>query len=269
MVRRLLHLLACGAALAAALAGGSAAAQEDPLDVLTAAIERGGMAPADMAALYNSRGDAFVGRATLDSAGAAFNHAHALRPKNADPDIGRAGAHFAQGRFDPALGDYSAALRIERTDVSAYLGRAQVYYYLKRYPASVADLKLAAQDSPASRHAALWLYLAEWRAGAKPSAALAANPVRWAPNEWPGPLMALYLGTGTPAEVLEAASSADPVIQRAQECEALFYGGQYLLTRGKSAEGRDLLRRSLGACPPSRALHSAARIELGEAGKGR
>ena len=64
-------------------------------------------------------------------------------------------------------------------------------------------------------------------------------------------------------------TTADPVIQRAQECEALFYGGQYLLTRGRTAEGKDLLRQSLGACPPSRALHNAARIELGEGGKGR
>jgi lipoprotein NlpI len=259
---------ALAAVFAAALAGGAAIAQEDPLDVLTATIERGGMAPADMAALYNGRGDAFVGRGMLDSAVADFTQAIALRPDYTDAYINRAGVHFAQARFDPALADYTAALQIERTEASAYIGRGQVYYYLKRYPASIADLKLAARYSPASRHAVLWLYLAEWRAGQTPGAALAANPVRWSPNEWPGPLMALFLGSITPAVVLEAARNNDPVIQRAQECEALFYGGGYLLTRGKASEAKELLRRSLDACLPSRPLHAAARLELGGASGG-
>ena len=238
------------------------AAVDDPIDALNAAIERGGMNVADTAALYNSRGDAFVGRSMLEAALADFTQAIALRPDYADAYANRAGVYFAERRFDPALADYTAALQIEPTEPSHYVGRAQVYYYLKRYDASVADLKSAELYSPASRHAILWLYLAEWRSGGKPAATPAANSVRWSATDWPGALIALYRGEGTVDAMLAAARASDPVIRLTQECEALFYGGQYRLMRGAAAEGHDLLRRSLDACPPSRRLHSAAKIEL-------
>jgi len=261
--RQALRRVVPAALLLAALGSGAALAEAiDPLDVLTSAIERGGLAPADTAALYKGRGEAFLGRSQPDAAIADLTQAIALRPDYADAYVDRARANFALARFDAALADYSAALRIESTSASAYIGRGQVYYYLKRYPASIADLTQAARYAPASRHAALWLYLAEWRAGGEPDAALAADLVRWSVDEWPGPLMALYLGKGTTAAVLEAARANDPVIQKAQECEALFYGGQYELTRGRTSVAKDLLRRSLDAGPPSRPMHAADRIEL-------
>jgi lipoprotein NlpI len=253
-------------ALAAPAVRAAVAADEDPLAVLTATIERGGMGKADLAALYNSRGSAFAGRNELDSAVADFTQAIALRPDYVDAYANRAGAYFAEARFDPALADYTAALQFARTDAPLYVGRAQVYYYLKRYPASVADLKLAVQFSPASRHALLWLYLAEWRAGQNAAAGLAASTVRWSPSEWPGALIALYQGSGTPKDVIDAARSGDPVTQRAQECEALFYSGQYELTRGAKSEAMGLLQQSLGVCPSWRHLHAAARLELGRSG---
>jgi lipoprotein NlpI len=242
------------------------AADDDPLAVLTAAIERGGMAPVDLAALYNSRGAAFTARNDLAQAAADFGQAIALRPGFADAYVNRAGVYFAQGQFDRAVGDYSAALRVHRTEASLYIGRAQAYYFLKRYADSIADLKLAAKYSPASRHAPLWLYLAEWRAGRNPATDLAANPVRWTAREWPGPLFALYLGNGTADAALAAARNSDPVTQRSQECEARFYSGEYLLTRGAAADATGLLRRSLDVCPAWRTLHAAARLELARAG---
>jgi lipoprotein NlpI len=254
------------AALVALVVTGAAAADDDPLVVLTAAIERGGMGRADLAALYNGRGSAFFGRNDLEAAVADFTQAIALRPDYVDAYANRAEVYFAEGKFDPALGDYTAALQFERTDAPFYIGRAQVYYYLKRYAASVADLKMAVQFSPASRHAILWLYLAEWRAGQNAAANLAASTIRWSPQEWPGALIALYQGSGTTKDVIEAARSGDPVTQRAQECEALFYSGQYELTRGAKAEATALLTRSLDVCPSWRDLHAAARLELGRTG---
>lgn len=242
------------------------AADDDPLAVLTAAIERGGMAPADLAALYNSRGTAFAARNNLGQAVADYTQAIALRPDFVDAYVNRAGAYFAQTRFDPALADFNAALQVERTEAALYIGRAQVYYFLKRYAESIADLKKATAYSPASRHAPLWLYLAEWRAGRNAAADLAASPVRWSPSEWPGPLFALYLGNGSPDAVLAGARNSDPVTQRSQQCEALFYSGEYLLTRGATADANGLLRRSLDVCPAWRTLHTAARLELGRAG---
>ncbi|HVO16549.1 MAG TPA: tetratricopeptide repeat protein [Alphaproteobacteria bacterium] len=253
-------------ALLALLATGATAADDDPLAVLTAAIERGGMAPVDLAALYNSRGTAFAARSELGQAVADYSQAIALRPDFVDAYVNRAGAYFALARFDPALADYNAALQVQRTEAALYLGRAQVYYFLKRYAESIADLKQATVYSPASRHAPLWLYLAEWRAGRNPAADLAASPVRWSPNEWPGPLFALYLGSGTADAAIAAARNSDPVTQRSQECEALFYAGEYLLTRGAAADATGLLRRSLNVCPSWRALHAAAKLELGRTG---
>ena len=73
--------------------------------------------------------------------------------------------------------------------------------------------------------------------------------MRWSPKEWPGALIALYQGSGTPNDVIEAARNGDPITQRAQECEALFYSGQYELTRGAKADATALLTRSLDVCP--------------------
>lgn len=224
------------------------------------------MAPVDLAALYNSRGTAFAARNELGQAVADYSQAIALRPNFVDAYVNRAGAYFAQARFDAAVADYTAALQVDRTEASLYLGRAQVYYFLKRYAESIADLKRATAYSPASRHAPLWLYLAEWRAGRNPATDLAASPVRWSPNEWPGALFALYLGNGTADGAIAAARNSDPVTQRSQECEALFYGGEYLLTRGAAADANTLLKRSLAVCPAWRTLHAAAKLELGRAG---
>jgi lipoprotein NlpI len=265
MPMRPVRPLLLAALLLAVFATGASAADDDPLAVLTATIERGGMAAADLAALYNSRGAAFAGRNDRQAALADFTQAIALRPDYVDAYVNRAGVYFAEAHFDPALADYTAALQIQRTEAPLYVGRAQVYYYLKRYAASIADLKLAVQYSPASRHAVLWLYLAEWRAGQNAAAGLAANPVRWSPNEWPAALLALYLGNGTPDAAIAAARNSDPVTQRSQECEALFYSGEYQLTRGAAAQAAALLRQSLDVCPSWRTLHAAARLELGRA----
>jgi lipoprotein NlpI len=104
--------------------------------------------------------------------------------------------------------------------------------------------------------------MARARAGEDGRAELAVQAKRLDLLKWPGPVVALYLGNGTPEEVLLSARNPDPQKQREQQCEAYYYLGQHALIRGDRTEAIRLFRAAVESQVTDFVEYYAARVEL-------
>jgi len=80
---------------------------------------------------------------------------------------------------------------------------------------------------------------------------------------WPGPMLLLYLGRATPAEVMSAAKSADAETDLSQRCEANFYLGEKALLEGKRDEAQRYFREAVSRELKSSPEFVGAEVELG------
>jgi lipoprotein NlpI len=81
-------------------------------------------------------------------------------------------------------------------------------------------------------------------------------------TKWPAPIMRLYLGQMTAAQVLDAARNPNAKTEAGQVCEANFYTGELALQRRDTALATRLFRLAAAGCPKDFAEWSAARAEL-------
>src|SRR3989344_5456164 len=73
-------------------------------------------------------------------------------------------------------------------------------------------------------------------AGAISTNELMANTAKLDVVKWPGPVVAFYLGRGSPASILSGAKNPDSKTRQEQLCVANFYVGQWQLTKGDRAK---------------------------------
>lgn len=112
----------------------------------------------------------------------------------------------------------------------------------------------------------LWQALNADRAGQLDRHALATAVGTLDSDEWPRPLLDLYLGKLTPDEVKSSASSWRG--GKAQKCEADFYVAQWYLARGSVGPAQLLLQAAVKDCPGIFLERDAATVELKRQGKG-
>ncbi len=102
----------------------------------------------------------------------------------------------------------------------------------------------------------IWRYLARERAGEKGADELGINAARLTNKDWPYPVIELYLGRRSPAEVLSAAGSPN------EACEAQLHGGEWHLLRGDRDEAAAALKAAVDVCPKSSIEYIGALAEL-------
>jgi lipoprotein NlpI len=107
---------------------------------------------------------------------------------------------------------------------------------------------------------ALWLDILA-RRGNLPSQ-LAQSTAQFDMNEWPAPLIRLYLGETTPQAVLAAAEDPDPATTNGQLCEANFYIGELALRQDANEEAVHRFRLAADNCPGDFVEEPAAGAEL-------
>src|SRR5262249_9698943 len=119
-------------------------------------------------------------------------------------------------------------------------------------------------------HWALWLHLSRARAGADDQAEFQANARAIAVKDWPGPVLAFYLGQASKAEVEQAAAAGETKAWRLQQgCDASFYFAEDQLLRARKDEAKRLFQKVLEDCQLYRAnymyfsrSYGAAKAEL-------
>jgi tetratricopeptide (TPR) repeat protein len=185
------------------------------------------------AAAFLGRADAYRFKGDFDRAIADYDQALSLDPMHKLNDIlnNRALAYASKGDREHAVADYSEAIRLNPTDPDPLFNRGRLYIYSDAISMAVADLTKATELEPRYAYAALWLDIADARA--KAASTLSERTAKLDMARWPAPIVRMFLGQTTSAEVLAAAADPNAALQTGQVCEANFYSGEWALRQGK------------------------------------
>ena len=264
------------------------------IELCTKAIDSGRFAGLELAKAYHSRGTELAATGQHDRAIADFDVAVQLEPTFTSAVFNRALSWSAKGEHDRAISDYDTVLKLSPRDGSAHLGRAAEWIAKGDYKRAIADFDDAtrlgqaasgyfgrgrakfyagdfmgaasdfyrAHQLEATIYTALWMFLARKRADIPGEKTLAQDAGTSGSGDWPAPIVALYLGRGTPAAVQSAATHLDAARQRTQRCEANYYIGEWHLLRGERDAAAKLLRDAVTTCPQGYIEYEGAVAEL-------
>jgi tetratricopeptide (TPR) repeat protein len=184
-----------------------------------------------------------------------------LAPGDVRMYLGRAVEWTVLGDYKQAQADYDEVIRRQPTDMKGYFGRGRVRFYAGDFMQSASDFTRSHQLG-GGIYTAIWLFLARKRADIPAEQTLAQDAGTSGGGDWPGPIVALYLGKSAPDAAQKAAASPDPARQRDQRCEANFYIAHWHLLRSEREAAAQLLRDAQSGCPGSFLENEAAVAEL-------
>jgi lipoprotein NlpI len=222
--------------------------------------------PNDAAALYG-RGHALYRRGRHDAAIRDFSAALRLKPGTAAFFYGRGLAYGKKGRHEQAIADHDKVIRLKPDYMPAYLNRGRSKFFLARFREAVPDLERAARAVPKDLFRASWLYLARSRAGTDGRAALRDAVKGLDLRRWPGPLVLMYLGRMSGADVIESADQGSKRKRREKLTEAYYFVAQHHLIRGDGGEAKELLLSVLKLGVKHFVVYTGARAELARTAK--
>lgn len=210
----------------------------------------------EAAVLYEQRGIVRDDRGHFDDATGDFTKAiaHALSQNEASRYYTeRAFSYWLARDWKPALRDYGAAVAADERNTDAYLGRGRSELFAGRLEESIADFQKALSLKE-DAYAALWLYIAEARAGKNARADIAELTAGWKGRDWPEPLLSAYLS----GAASDAAVPADP----REAAERDFFMGEFALRDGRVATARSLFKEAQKVGGMDEAAGVAAGLEL-------
>ena len=208
--------------------------------------------------LHCNRGISFKLLGEFERALAEFGRALARDPRYADAYAERGALHQAEGRAERAMSDFNAALGLKPGHARALRSRGKWYFYVGDFPSAINDLRRSLSRKPEA-YAALFLYLAQARAGQHAAAAarLRRHASLFRGAAWPRPIFDLLLGRASfDAAMLNSSTPGE-------RGEAAFYIGQMHLLANDEHAARDCFQRTLAYCTPIYAEYTGARAELG------
>jgi lipoprotein NlpI len=213
------------------------------------------------------RGALFLTRGEYDLAIADFNKVEELCRQDLCSDYGKMAVHIFRGAafnakddYEHAIADYTEAIKIDPKNMGAYFGLGRSELYTDNLSKARSDLGQASELDPKYAYTALWLDIANKRSnlpGHLSDAVVQIDKIKW-----PAPVIRLYLGASTPAEVLTAAQDEDVNTMNNRVCEANFYTGELALLQGAKEEAARLFKLAAADCPKGFIERPAARAEL-------
>jgi lipoprotein NlpI len=216
----------------------------------------------DHARAFNNRGNAYQYKGQYDRAIQDYDEAIRLDPNSALPFNNRGRAYHAQGAYRRAIQDYDRAIDLQPDYGLAYYNRGLARFDWGLFVAAIPDFARAAQWEPANPYRLIGLYLAQARGGEADRENLASRSAKLDLAQWPGPVIALFLGKLAPEAVTEAARDPEPGRQRERQCEAYFYLGEYLLVQGQRSKAVGLFRAAVQTGASTLFEYVSAQAEL-------
>ncbi len=171
----------------------------------------------------------------------------------------------AKGEFEKAIADFNEAIRLNPKFDWPHKHRGLTYLYTGDLAKAVADVKHASELDPKSAYHALWLDIVEQRDGLQSRLEQAITQLDM--TKWPAPVVRLFLGQLTQADVVAAADDPDTYKKKGQICEAHFYSGIIALRKGANDEAARLYRLAADDCPRDFFEWFAANAELKQLGR--
>ncbi len=199
----------------------------------------------DWAEAYRDRGYLRHLIAEYGEARGDFNQAIKLNLRDAEAWNGRALVSLAEGRIAEAISDFNRAIELTPQSASYYANRATARMIDGNEMRAIEDFRRAAEFDPDEPFVNLLLYIAQARAGELEAArtGLEAYATRHQSQDWPRPIVDLFLGRGSPDAVEQAAKIAPEGKDAAgQRFDADFYIGQWALLAGDEAVATERLK---------------------------
>ncbi|MEO5334817.1 MAG: tetratricopeptide repeat protein [Magnetococcus sp. YQC-5] len=137
-----------------------------------------------------------------------------------------------------AVGDLYESLRLRpNNNPEAHFLRGVAFYMLERFVEAEQDLVLSLPMQSNNMENRLWLYLVRERLG-KPGREVLTDPAfKKNPKQWPGALVAVFLGEMPPEKSLEAArQTEDPIEAQLRENLTLLLLGHWSQIKGRQDE---------------------------------
>ena len=236
-------------------AGQNAIHRGDP-DAAIAAFSRalaaGDLAPGYLPATYSGRARAYLQRGRCQDSASDMDAALKLRSNDAEAYVLRAEAEICLKKQDAALADFAEAIRLRPT-VQIYEQFAFQLWTVGQFGAAAANFDAAvvasSKSNPHLPYLILWYAMAADRATALDQAILAKHVRAIDRDNWPGPLLELYLGKLTLDRVTAKAGDRNPQTDGEQKCELSFYLAEWNLARGMADTAKPLLENAVNNCP--------------------
>jgi len=235
---------------------------------------------ADDANIYAARGQVYHISGQYDAAIADFDAAFKLN-KTPIALVQRAGSEIGKGDYDRAVADLTAAADLVSKDakdagidaMDIYSERGHAQFIAGRYAAAAADLDKALTLGATARkddvlwlpYQAAWLHIARARAGENDADELARNAGKIDVKQWPGTLVAYFLGQAKFDELTPPSSHGS--MGHARECGVAFFAGEQALAKKDTAAATQQLTRARAACNIHTVYYLASGVELKRLGK--
>src|SRR6185312_12549140 len=133
--------------------------------------------PSDASA-HDMRGFAYIVKRQYKQAIADLDAALELSPKDFAAYRNRATAYRSLGDYRKAVADYDAALRLNPKDPNVGYESGRAKYQLGDFAGAAQDLSRSLSSFPNQPYTAIWLYLAEAKAGKPDPQELAAHAAK-------------------------------------------------------------------------------------------
>jgi lipoprotein NlpI len=228
----------------------------------SAAIAAGDLNATLLPAAYRGRGLANLRLGQCKSAIADLNEFTRLKPGDVQGLELRAEAFACAGEFSAAESDLTQVI-VARPERGAFWNRGRIRWRMKQFAGAADDFAHVVELEPENGFAVLWLELSRARGGALDPKVGEHDLHELDSNDWPAPLIKLFLGDAKPENISTAAlhGDADKVIN--QQCEADFYIAEWWLARNDTASAKPLLESAYQKCPKNFIEYAEARFELG------
>jgi tetratricopeptide (TPR) repeat protein len=187
--------------------------------------------------------------------------------------VQRATSQRAKGAYDEAIADCTAALAgdignagLDAWDI--YNERGYAEFMAARYDAAAADFDKALALGASSRaddvlwlpYQAAWQHIANARAGRNDAEQLGSLAGKINLKQWPGTLIAFFLGQIRLEDV--SAASSHGTMGRGRECNLSLFAGEDALAKGQGEQARQPMLRAREVCNIHTLQYLVAGIEL-------
>jgi tetratricopeptide (TPR) repeat protein len=187
--------------------------------------------------------------------------------------VQRAASERAKGDYDAAIADCTAALAVDMKDGGLdvwdmYNERGYAEFAAARYDGAATDFDKALTLGSTARaddvlwvpYQIAWLHIARTRAGQNDTEELARNGGKISLKQWPGTLLAFFLGQVRLEDV--SSPSIHGAMGRGRECNLSLFAGEDALGKGNSEQAKPILLRAHEVCNVHTLQHLVAGIEL-------
>jgi lipoprotein NlpI len=213
--------------------------------------------------VFRARAQTFEDKNDYERAIQDYTQAIRLRPADSLLLYSRAFDYERKGEYAPAILDLNEIVRRFPEAPDAYRNRGVAFLNSARLSEAQQDMSRAVRLNPTEHYNVIWLYIARTKNASGAESELAKDAAKLDLSKWPGPVIQLFLGKGTPDTVLQQASDKDTKTNAEQQCEAEFYIAEYEALHGQTTAAVKNFRLVVDSCDKNYFLYvPSARAEL-------